>query len=358
MRRQADKNELDFLSTLLGEKPLEKEAVDLDPETAAALGIQTVSPNMLDQLEAGATKPTLQDAPAPAADAPAPEASQQAQAPAPAEQAEPQVDEEQPQPQQMEASSAAVGSFDATDAPPELDEGEEAPPEPEIPTRGTHGRLFGDKRAHPLQILEVLTNKYGTDWADWESDTLWWSLRRDFGPVGNLTRNKISALRVAVTTDTPWLDWDVFEDCGLSWNDIVPIIGTFQPMTPMQTAFTVTVLRGIRPDDEFDHEVKAYIAAILDEAGFVFAPNEYFDGAQELLDRKTWLVGFREQVSSAWERIKDVDPTSIDWNYENPLDIHLLKLMTVKHYVDERTALQNKPAGGATTSSAVQPPVP
>src|SRR5690606_7925038 len=114
------------------------------------------------------------------------------------------------------------------------------------------------------------------------------------------------ALRVAVTTDLPWLDWDVFEDSGLTWNDTIPIIGAFQPMTPAQTAFTVQILRAIRSDEPFDTEVKAYIAAILEEHGFVYAPKEYFDGAQELLDRKVWLAGFRQQVAMAWERIKDV----------------------------------------------------
>ncbi len=347
MRRKADRAEENFLSVLMGDASMDKVAVDLDPETAAALGIQTVSPSILDQLETSATEPS-----APAQNASG--ADQQIEAP---------QQEEEPQQrlqpaQDASASDVNVDAFDRTDAPPVIDENEEAPPEPELPTRSSHGRLFSDKRSHPIQILETLTMRYGTHWAEWEPDTLWWALRRDFGPVGEITRDKIGALRVAATTDTPWLDWDVFEDSGLAWNDIVPIIGAFQPMTPMQAAFAVHVLHGIRPDESFNNEVKAYIAAILDQDGWAFAPEEYFDGAQELLDRKVWLVGFKQQVMDAWEKLKDVDPTTIEWNYNNPLDVHILKLMTVRHYVAERDAIREKVPGASTSSSTVQPPVP
>src|SRR5690606_15858251 len=148
----------------------------------------------------------------------------------PVEEAEPDVVATEPAP----AETMDVAGFDPDDPPPAE---EETLPQPELPNRTTHGKLFTNKRAHPLQILDVLTARYGTEWTEWEPETLWWALRRDFGPVGELARNKIGALRVAVTTDLPWLDWDVFEDSGLTWNDTIPIIGAFQPMTPAQTAF-------------------------------------------------------------------------------------------------------------------------
>jgi hypothetical protein len=328
LRHKTDKTEQNFFDAFMSDEPMNKAAIDLDPSVADALGIPTVSPMDLDDLENGAS--TAETAPQSDADQPA-------------------LDE------QPAADSMDVGAFDAVDLPPA---DEEDVPQPELPTRTTHGRLFGNKRASPLQILDVLTMRYNTEWSDWESDTLWWALRRDFGPVGELTRNKIGALRVAVTSDAPWLDWDVFEDCGLAWNDVTPIIGAFQPMTPMQMAFAVSVLHEIRSDEQFDTEVKAYIASILEDNGWVFAPPEFFDGAQELLDRKVWLVGFRQQVMAAWERVKDVDPSKIEWDYNSPLDIHLLKLLTVKHYVAERAALREKVPGMPTSTSTAQPPVP
>lgn len=333
MRHTATTADQNFLGILLGDVAVEKTAVDLDPEVADALGIPSVSPSTLDQLEGNAASPA---SPPPAAS----EAEQLELAP--------------PEPAAPPAETVDIEGFDPVDAPPVE---EEPATEPPLPSRATHGRLFTDKRAHPLQMLEVLTNRYGTEWADWESATLWWAIRRDFGPVGEVARNKVMALRMAATTDVPWLDWDVFEDSGLAWNDIVPVIGTFQPMTPMQTAFAVQVLHGIRSNEPFDAEVKAYIAAILDDNGWVYAPFEYFDNAQELLDRKVWLVGLRQQVKQAWEKIKDVDPSQIEWR-DHPLDIHLLKLMVVKQYVDGRNALRSLPIGPSAASSTTAPPVP
>lgn len=319
----------------MGDEPMDKNAVDLEPDVAEQLGIQTVSPSILEQLERSATTPT-QEPPAEAELANDDGAAI----------AEPPVEPMQPE---------EVGTFERTDEPP-VDE--DMAPEPELPNRSTHGRLFSDKRAHPLQLLDTLTMRYATDWAGWESDTLWWALRRDFGPVGEIARNKIMALRVAATTDMPWLDWDIFEDSGLAWNDIVPLIGQFQPMTPMQMAFTVHILKEIRSDELFDAEVKAYIAALLEDHGWVYAPEEYFDGAQELMDRRVWLVGFKQDVATAWEKVKDLDPASIEWRPDNALDIHLLKLLVVKHYVEERNTLRQSVPGAAAYSSTVSPPVP
>ncbi len=353
---------------------LSKRAVELEPETADALGIPSVSPAILDQLEREAkgdpapsagppVEAPQQPNPAPsqaAAGDPAPSAPPPAR-PMPPGMPEPEQ-EEQPVEQVMGAEqaepeqAAQVDAFSRLDQEPDLDDEDAAPSSP--PGRSTHGRLFSDKRAHPLQILEVLEGRYGTKWADWEPATLWWGLRRDFGPIGELARNKVMALRVAVTTDTPWLDWDIFEKCGLTWNDVMPVIGEFQPMSPMQIAFTVQIMRAIRADQEFSHEINAYIAAILEENGFAYAPEEYFAGAQELINRKKWLVGLQHQVETMWAHAKDVEPTSIDWRDNNPIDIHVLKLAVVKHYLDARANQRMAPAGAPGASTTASPPVP
>lgn len=331
--------EQNFFATFLGEG-VAKVAVDLDPSVADALDVPTVSPSILKELE--------RQAPA----APAAAAAGAPEAPAP------EAEEEPPSAEQLDAveqQAAEVGTFDRYDQEPPADEED---PEPELPGRRTHGRLFTDKRAHPLQLLDVLTMRYQTEWVEWEPSTLWWALRRDFGPVGEIARNKIMALRIAVSMDMPWLDWDVFEDSGLAWNDIVPVLGAFQPMTPAQTAFAVSILRRIRSDEEFEPEVVAYISAILEEHGFVYAPEEFFGPAQGLLDRRRWLLGFKQEVATAWDQIKDVDPTTIEWRDDHPLDVHLLKLAVVKAYLDEREALREVVPGAPAASTTTSPPVP
>jgi len=337
-RHSPNKAEAGFFAAMLQDGPLVKRATDLEPDTAAILGVQSVSPSSLKALE-GQSPP---------------------QAPQPS--AEPETEEAEPSsPEELgslEESAAGVDmdGFDRTDAEPPTSE--ETPVEPDLPSRLTHGKLFTDKRAHPLQVYDILCMRYQEDWVEWEPETLWWALRRDFGPVGEVARNKIMALRLAAVTDAPWLDWDTFENSSLAWNDTIPLIGAFQPIMPTQAAFGVQVLRTLRGDEEFSWEVKAYIAAILEENGFVYAPDEWFAGAQEVIDRKVWLVGFKTEVASAWEKVKDVDPSTVDWDDSNPLDVHLVKLAVVKRYLEGRDAIRQKVPGGGTSHIGVAPPVP
>jgi hypothetical protein len=356
------KAELGFLNILASDEPLGKEAVDLNPETRTALGLDMASPDDLDRLEGAASGGEGQPVePAPAPTAPASEPPQQ---PAAGVEAAPPAEPQEQEEPQAQAPSFEVGSLPADDAEPEpqeLEDGEEAVAAPELPSRITHGKIFNARRTHPLRLIDVLSGKYGGEWAMWEPETMWWAIRRDFGPVGEITRNKLGALRVAVKTDLPWLDWDIFEDTGLAWNDIIPIFGAYQPMTPSQCAFAIQVLRELR-DEEFAPEVVIYMAAILDEAGFVYVPEEWFPGAQAQLDKKDWLMGLKSDVEAAWAKVQNVDPTQIEWTTDSQLDIHLVKLFVIKVYLAERALLRRgnpadeRPASAASTTAS--PPVP
>jgi len=339
-RHTPNRAEAGFYAAMLADGPLVKRAVDLQPDTAALLGVQAVSPSILKGLESGATpRPSPPVATAQGA-------------------ADPEDDQQLAVPDQTPPPGAEVDGFDRVDQEPVADAAEPAPVEPELPGRLTHGKLFTDKRAHPMQIYDLLCMRYQEDWVEWEPETLWWALRRDFGPVGEVSRNKIMALRLAAVTDAPWLDWDTFENSTLAWNDIVPLIGAFQPVTPMQAAFGVQVLRYIRSDEPFSWEVRAYIAACLEENGFVYAPDEWYAGAQEVIDRKIWLTGFKTDVADAWGKVADVDPTQIEWDENDALHIHLVKLAVVKQYLASREALREKVPGSRTSSAPASPPVP
>ncbi len=329
------------MEALLDDRPLTKRAVDLNPDTAAVLGVQSVSPSTLRDLERVSSEPSPTQAPS--VDA-APEDVQVEDSAV----AEPQADAVVP-------ATDAPG-FDRLDTEPEPEP--DAPVEPVLPNRLTHGKLFTDKRAHPLQIFDVLNMRYNEDWVEWEPETLWWALRRDFGSVGEVNRNKIMALRLAAVTDVPWLDWDAFENSTLAWNDIIPLFGTYQPVTPAQAAFGVHVLRTIRAEEAFAWEVKAYIAAGLEDDGFVYAPDDWYAGAQEVIDRKKWLAEFRDQISDAWQKIQDIDPLKIDWDESDPRQVHLIKLAVVKKYLFEREAIREKIPGAGRSQVAVSPPVP
>jgi hypothetical protein len=317
----------------MSREAMSKEAVDLTPETAQALGIKSVSLSLLDELEAQASTVSPEPKPEPK--------------PKQTGVYEPKPEEflRDPEPEPDES----VAKFEEAD---EIDE--EEVDAPDLPKRSTHGKLFGSKRAHPLDLFDTLNMRYKESWAAWEPETLLWSLRRDFGPVGNLVMNKIQAMGVAGRTDVPWQDWDIFENSGLAWNDIIPIFGAFQPVTPMQIAFTVTILNSIRKD-EFANEVNAYIAAILDDHGIVYAPPEWFAGAQSLLDRDNNTPGLLTDIKKAWKVAKKVNPEEIDWNTEDAVEVQVLKLAVIKRYLEERQAIRGTIPVGTLSSTTLGP---
>lgn len=315
------------MEALFAEGEMSKEAVELTPETADALGIKSVSPSFLDELETQA----LDASPAPKQTGtyePKPEEFLQ--------EPEPEVDE-------------SVPRFEEAD---EIDKDEVSAPD--LPKRSTHGKLFGSKRAHPLDLFDTLNMRYGEKWAGWEPETLLWSLRRDFGPVGNLVMNKIQAMAVAGRTDIPWLDWDIFENSGLAWNDIIPIFGAFQPMTPMQIAFCVTILNKVRKEP-FSNEVNAYIAAVLDDHGIVYAPSKWFAGAQAILDRDNETPGLLTDIKRAWKAVQKVSPEDVDWNTEDPVEVQTLKLSVIKRYLEERESIRGTIPVGTLSSTTLGP---
>lgn len=404
-------HEADFFRALQGEGPFAKEAVDLDADTEAALGIPGVSPSDLDDVESKAksqqelggppkgeqVQPEEQPAAAPEEMAgqelqqqsPPPELAEPPQdtqqelpvepdagPPQPAtQQASPRGEPEMPFPDEGEVDAAIQEAINAEE--PATDEVlEDVPDEPSAadvpperwsahligdsgsaPTRASHGKVFTKRTAHPLTLLAIMDARYQGGWTEWVPETMWAVIRRDFGSVGELTRNKLLSVRLAATTDIPWLDWDVFEKCGLAWNDIVPIFGAMQPMSPMQTAFTVHVLRNVRADEPFDPEVAAYMAAVLDTNGWVYAPTEYFpEGVQELLNRKEGAAAFRDEVSDAWDRVRHMNAREIGWRDDHPLDMHLLKLFVVQEYLRDRERVRAAhPVGDEGPTTSPQP---
>ena len=322
-----------FFTALSG---LEKAAVDLSTPTRAALEFEA-DPDTLDALESAAGGPGAEREGTPL--------------PAP------------PEAETIAPNVQIAAAPPPHDEEPALEQGDDeaAAAAPPLPGRATHGSIFSARRTHPLELNDVLWAKYGQDWLIWEPTTLWWAVRRDFGPVGELTRNKVMALRVATNTYRPWSEWDTFEKCGLAWNDILPVFGAWQPMPPSHVAFTIEVLRALHPEAPWTHEVAAYEAMILDDSGFVYAPPEWFPGAQVLLDRNPSNAAFRDEVASTWAKLAGQDLSKAAWRADSARDIHLARLYVVASYLASRAALRRGDAerGRAQAASAsTSPPVP
>lgn len=159
-----------------------------------------------------------------------------------------------------EEKNAAVLPSEVTD--------EEPPTKPVTPHN-----LFRHHDTHPVILDTALLKLFGTEWFEWEPATLWEELKRRLpaGGPSELNRNKIQAVKTLHMNNFPWETWEVFVPIALALNNVVPIFTMIHKLSVPQVMAAVNTIRQIR-DEEYDPEVRRYLAACFLDEGVVYAP--------------------------------------------------------------------------------------
>lgn len=242
--------------------------------------------------------------------------------------------EEQAQPSSS-PQGEAEDQVEPVEEEPEEPLEQEQPPEVEVPAA-----FFKSTETHPLALLAVVKNKYNDEWVRWLPETLWDTIRKDFGPISEVNQNKLQAVAVSISTDAPWQDWTTFENCGKAFNDSIPVFGQIQPLSPVETAFTVHLLKKLNVFD-FSDEVLGYIASVCLYNGIVYAPKEFFGRAQLFVDAQNKNPELKTEVEAAWKAIKKQEMYDVELKEDEPLHVHIAKLWAVKEYLrDMETRLK------------------
>lgn len=123
-----------------------------------------------------------------------------------------------------------------------------------------------------IKVFEELNSRFGSDWQDWEPETLWDTT----GYRSTDAQNMVMALQVICKTNFPFEDWSVFERIvhALNGNDV-----HFNELVPGEidhVAWAIKVLQTIRPEEQFSGEVCAYMVACAQNAGLLSLPPKLF----------------------------------------------------------------------------------
>lgn len=139
----------------------------------------------------------------------------------------------------------------------------------------------------PVQIYSLLTDHYKRDWWDWEPETIWQTLKIEFGvDVDRAVRDNVMAIQVVLNTDAPFEHWHIFEKVGHAFNGNPVEFQITQPLNLLEIAWTVKVLKTLRAQEELEPEIYGYIAAAAKNSGVVYLPPEYFgELSQSYLDK-------------------------------------------------------------------------
>lgn len=134
-------------------------------------------------------------------------------------------------------------------------------------------RLFSYHDAHPVTFSMVLMEKFGTDWIEWEADTLRSEILTDFktNSISDHNWQKIQAVRTLLLTVGFWKEWHVFEKVLQALNNNIPRFDLGQKCSLAQLMAGVDIANQIRKD-EFSDEIGKYVAACALDEGVVYLP--------------------------------------------------------------------------------------
>lgn len=188
-------------------------------------------------------------------------------------------------------------------------------------------KTSAEERPSVLYFYQFLNNHYNRQWTDWEPETLWATLARDHKPPSEGLKNVIMALQVVVKTNFPFEQWHVFEKVGHAFNKNPVSFSIVQPLELNEVAYTLKILKKIRPKMKFDPEVYAYIASIAKNSGVVYLPPGLYGGnsSQKFLDEMNNDMRLKERVRTSWPALPGKEETA--------LNVQLARLNEIKEYV-------------------------
>jgi hypothetical protein len=177
----------------------------------------------------------------------------------------------------MESGSMAKWGLDVSKAPAPV----QASLEPII-------RFFSFHDAHPVALTLVLMEKFGTEWLEWEPDTLKQEILTTFRATSVSEHNwqKIQAVRVLTSTMGFWNEWHIFEKIIQALNNNVPRFDIIQRCTISQLMAGVDIANTVRREPYGD-EIQRYVAACALDEGVICLPTP-LDFAQRVLSEPTY----------------------------------------------------------------------
>ncbi len=191
-----------------------------------------------------------------------------------------------------------------------------------------------DETINPIKLKDMLMAEYGTEWIEWAPESI--VLEAFWGKANDLLLDKVMALQLCLSTDTPWTEWNVFEKVGRCFTNQDVDFMTFQPLSTGECSVTIDIMQQIREDEQFSGEVQLYVANIAFSENLVVLPEDMFppEMHKQLLNM-IYRPELASKVSVAWAKIKNLDLLNKEFNLEDPVQNQISRLAVLKQYRKE-----------------------
>lgn len=186
-----------------------------------------------------------------------------------------------------------------------------------------------------MALFDIMMERYGADWFEWTPETIRATVLN--GEPNELIENKIQAMAVCCSTDTPWLEWHIFENVGKAFNHQVPNFGMLEPLSLGECWVTMEAMDYMR-DENWSNEALIYVATVAYANNFVYLPeNSPLGEAQDHLDGFGTDMDLKMKVSESWSKIESRNVLDAEFKDDDPVQVQLAKLCVAQQYMKENT---------------------
>lgn len=174
--------------------------------------------------------------------------------------------------------------------------------------------LCHDPEVHPVALDLYALARLGAAYYDWEPETIFAELSRGAGPIPEVNRHKICAIKTTQSFNTPYESWSVFEKVVAAFNSVIPDFETMQKPSLGEVLVGVGAMEHIRAHPISD-EVHRYIAAALLTDGVFVCPG--IDAVNAHLRREC-----------GWPELHDAVLSSLQGSHKKPDNLEVARALS------------------------------
>lgn len=163
----------------------------------------------------------------------------------------------------------------------------------------TRANAFRTHDTHPLYLHALLDDLVGTEWYDWDMDTIRDLATERFGSTIHANNaEEIYALQALHNSSLAWTDWPAFNAVVLALNNVKPDFANLEVPTLSQLMAGIDMMQVTDPQP-FGQELTRYIAECCRFSGVTYLPPplDFAQHAASQLMYRCTTCGFVADVS-------------------------------------------------------------
>ena len=132
---------------------------------------------------------------------------------------------------------------------------------------------LSNQDAKSMDIYNLMNKSFGSDWWEWEIETIDKMLWVRFGMVlEDANRDKVLAIRHLSNSNLAFSDWYEFNQIAVAFGGGALAFDVIVSPTPGVIMSSVELMKAVRPGEEVNSEVKKYISILLIAEGIYVDP--------------------------------------------------------------------------------------